>query len=41
MCNMFSMRREKGIESVFEEITTKNFPNLKNKISRYRKRRGS
>ena len=24
------MRREKGIESVFEEITTKNFPNLKN-----------
>lgn len=32
---MFSIRRrEKGIESVFEEIVSKNFPNLK-KENRY------
>ena len=32
--------KEKGIENVFKEITSENFPNIWKLISRYRKHRG-
>ena len=32
--------KEKGIENIFGEITSENFPNLKETISRHKKHRG-
>ena len=41
MFTLQGSQKEKGIENVFDEIMTKNFPDPnKDQISRYRKHRG-